>query len=261
LREEEEAKKIKEPPSKYVTMTIDVQLACRLLFVDMEGLNDGQAVKAIVPQVNPRKMILVSASQLSTDALIESCSHIRAMTKDIYAPAVGESIQIGQQTNTFSISISEDLLTSLRMSRFEDNEIGYVRGRVVAHATSTIPTLEPVTSLPTPIKLGETQDLKDRPLGSRPRIALPHSTMIGELKLTSLKQRLANIDIQAELIGEGVLICGGGARQGEDDDTTEQTVAVRKKAKGAIELEGNVSELYYKVRTEIYNLHALVAAS
>lgn len=131
---------------------------------------------------------------------------------------------------------------------------------MVAHATSTIPTLEPVTSLPTPAKQGEIKDLKDRPLGSRPRVALPHSTMIGELKLTALKQRLANIDIQAELIGEGVLVCGG-ARQGEDDDTPEQTVAVRKKAKGAVELEGNVSELYYKVRAEIYNLHALVAAS
>jgi cleavage and polyadenylation specificity factor subunit 2 len=25
--------------------------------VDMEGLNDGRAVKTIVPQVNPRKMV------------------------------------------------------------------------------------------------------------------------------------------------------------------------------------------------------------
>ena len=32
-------------------------MACRLLFVDMEGLNDGRAVKTIVPQVNPRKMV------------------------------------------------------------------------------------------------------------------------------------------------------------------------------------------------------------
>lgn len=102
--------------------------------------------------------------------------------------------------------------------------------------------------------------LKDRVLGSRPKVALPHSTMIGELKLTALKQRLASINIQAELIGEGVLICGG-SRQGDDDESFEETVAVRKKAKGSIELEGNVSELYYKVRREIYNLHALVAAS
>ena len=47
----------REPPSKFVTTYVDVQLACRLLFVDLEGLNDGGAVKTIVPQVNPRKMV------------------------------------------------------------------------------------------------------------------------------------------------------------------------------------------------------------
>jgi cleavage and polyadenylation specificity factor subunit 2 len=39
------------------------------------------------------------------------------MTKDIYAPAVGETITIGQQTNTFSISLSDELLSSLRLSQ------------------------------------------------------------------------------------------------------------------------------------------------
>ena len=55
-------KAIDEPPSKYVTNEVEVQLACRLLFVDMEGLNDGRAVKTIVPQVNPRKMVSVRRS-------------------------------------------------------------------------------------------------------------------------------------------------------------------------------------------------------
>lgn len=50
-------------------------------------------------------------------ALIESCGQIRAMTKDIYAPETGESIQIGQQTNSFSISLSDELLNTLNMSR------------------------------------------------------------------------------------------------------------------------------------------------
>jgi cleavage and polyadenylation specificity factor subunit 2 len=53
----EEDAKVEEPPSKYVSSEVEVQLACRLLFVDMEGLNDGRAVKTIVPQVNPRKMV------------------------------------------------------------------------------------------------------------------------------------------------------------------------------------------------------------
>jgi len=256
---DDDAKKaIQEPPSKFVSSEIEVQMACRLLFVDMDGLNDGRAVKTIVPQVNPRKMIIVHAPPNATDALIESCDNIRAMTKDIYAPTIGESIQIGQQTNSFSISIGDELLASMKMSRFEDNEIGYVTGRVVTHASSTIPTLEQVASSSGPADSGIL--LRGRTLGSRPTVSLPHSTMIGELKLTALKARLASIGVHAELIGEGVLICGAGAKRNTTSDTLEESVAVRKTARGKVELEGNVSDVYYTVRKEIYNMHALVAA-
>ena len=76
--------------------------------------------------------------------------------------------------------------------------------------------------------------------------------MIGELKLTALKARLATVGVQAELIGEGVLVCRGG-------DVME-TVAVRKSARGQVELEGTVCDVYYKVRKEIFGLHALVSS-
>jgi cleavage and polyadenylation specificity factor subunit 2 len=98
-------------------------------------------------------------------------------------------------------------------------------------------------------------------LGTRPPNTLPHSTMIGELKLTALKARLASIGVHAELIGEGVLICGSGAKKNAGSDILEESVAVRKTARGRVELEGNVSDVYYIVRKEIYNLHALVAAT
>jgi cleavage and polyadenylation specificity factor subunit 2 len=87
--------------------------------------------------------------------------------------------------------------------------------------------------------------------------------MIGELKLTALKARLANIGIQAEFVGEGVLICRAGVNNkngGVETETLEESVAVRKTGRGKVYLEGNVSDVYYLVRKEIYNLHALVAA-
>jgi cleavage and polyadenylation specificity factor subunit 2 len=59
----------------------------------------------------------VHASGDAAKVLIESCGQIRAMTKDIYAPEAGESVQIGQQTNSFSISLSDELLNTLKMSR------------------------------------------------------------------------------------------------------------------------------------------------
>lgn len=39
------------------------------------------------------------------------------MTRDIYAPGVGESIQIGQQTNVFTVALSDELIASVKMSR------------------------------------------------------------------------------------------------------------------------------------------------
>ena len=120
-----------------------------------------------------------------------------------------------------------------------------MRGLVAAHATSTIPTLEPISSSMVTVDPATlVRTLVPRMLGARPQVPLPHSTMIGELKLTALKSRLTSIGVQAELIGEGVLICGTPT----SSDTFRGSVAVRKLAKGKIELEGNVSDVYYIVR-------------
>jgi cleavage and polyadenylation specificity factor subunit 2 len=135
--------------------------------------------------------------------------------------------------------------------------VGYVTGRVASHFSSTIPILEPSgPAIPTP----DAKVLRaPRILGSRPPQVLPRSTMIGELKLTALKSRLASVGVQAELVGEGVLVCGAGARRDQSSSSLQETVAVRKTGRGRVELEGNVSDIYYVVRREIYNLHALVA--
>lgn len=146
------------------------------------------------------------------------------------------------------------------MFQFEDNEVGYVTGRISSVASSSIPILEPVTGAPILDETKLQRAVQVRTLGSRPTVSLPQSTMIGELKLTALKVRLAAVGIQAELVGEGVLVCGASPKRGASSDGPEDTVAVRKTARGRVELEGSVSQVYYIVRREIYNLHALVAA-
>lgn len=143
--------------------------------------------------------------------------------------------------------------------QFEDNEVGHVTGRVSSIATSIIPILEPITASATQESRSQ-QVLKGRMLGARATMSLPQSTLIGELKLTALKSRLAAVGVQAELIGEGILICGAAAKRGGVPDSLEDSVAVKKTARGKVELEGPVSDVYYIVRREVYNLHALVAA-
>jgi len=92
--------------------------------------------------------------------------------------------------------------------------------------------------------------------------------MIGDLKLTTLKARLAAVGVQAELVGEGVLICGAmeipgrrlGAGASVAQSDLDKNVAVRKTARGKVEIEGTVSDIYYIVRREVYNMYAVVAA-
>jgi cleavage and polyadenylation specificity factor subunit 2 len=38
------------------------------------------------------------------------------MTKDIFAPVQGEEVQIGQQMNSFSITLSDEFLSTVKMS-------------------------------------------------------------------------------------------------------------------------------------------------
>ncbi|KAJ1309040.1 hypothetical protein OPQ81_004721 [Rhizoctonia solani] len=248
--EEEKNKAPAEPPSKFIIETVEVQLRCKLLFVDMDGLNDGRSVKTIIPQVNPRKMIIVHSHREATDALKESCLSIKAMTRDIHAPDVGESVQIGQQTNVFTVALSDELIASVKMSRFEDNEIGFVHGRVTGNANSTVPVLEPTIPVSS---TGDDESVSAS--GVRPVLSLPWSTMIGDLRLTALKTRLGVLGIAAEFIGEGVLVCGT-----RTSGTLDDVVAVRKTGRGQVVVEGSISDVYYTVRREVYDLHALVAA-
>jgi cleavage and polyadenylation specificity factor subunit 2 len=38
------------------------------------------------------------------------------MTKDIFAPVQGEEVKIGQQMNSFSITLSDEFLSTIKMS-------------------------------------------------------------------------------------------------------------------------------------------------
>lgn len=75
------------------------------------------SVTGILTEHSPRVKVIVHGGPAATEAFLESCASIRTMTKDIYAPTEGESVQIGQNTNSYSISLSDQMLASVRMSR------------------------------------------------------------------------------------------------------------------------------------------------
>jgi cleavage and polyadenylation specificity factor subunit 2 len=62
LEEDEKQKIPPEPPSKFVSEQVTVELRASVFYVDMEGLHDGQAIKTIIPDLQPRKLVRNSVS-------------------------------------------------------------------------------------------------------------------------------------------------------------------------------------------------------
>lgn len=275
VREEEEHRKKLEPPSKYVTETLNVQAKCMLLFVDMEGLYDGRALKTIVPQLEPRRLILVeSVDAQQRNSLHTSLSQLRSMTQDIFLPMISESIEIGETTANYTVNLGEEVLGSLRFSNFQDYQVALLRAKISFRAESSIPVLELSKE-----DLEEDRDTQDIDEHSESKVKQeiveldeidnaqrtinrqPTTLYIGDLKLSSLKQSLARVQkpsIPSEFVGQGTLVCGSGAFKSPSNTTDQDVVTVRKENQGEIIIEGNVGRNFQRVRDAVYNLHAQV---
>ena len=151
-----------------------------------------------------------------------------------------------------------------------------VEGKIAFSAGSTVPTLE-ASNVVIPQAQTKVEDDADTDMplvklepGTEPASSklvatergharLPDSLFVGDLRLASLKARLAALAIPAEFAGEGLLVCGPGIHQGKEAKGGSM-VAVRKLNEGRIVLEGSVGKVYFDVRRELYSGFAMVTA-
>ncbi|KAM0790221.1 hypothetical protein ACM66B_005534 [Microbotryomycetes sp. NB124-2] len=243
-REEETAEETVEPPHKYVVEVVQVPLRCLLLAIDMEGASDGRALKTILPQINPRKLVIVGGSPTDVADLAAACKDVPSMTQDIFTPNVDESLRLGEEAQNFSIRLGDSIMASLRLSRVEDYDVAYVSGVVRFDDESSMPVLER-TALTDAIPLSsataatsEKDDAALAPMDSDETTSTPPPAVtteptskqagqdddntledgvlkplkpalfIGDLRLSMLKDKLAALDVPSEFAGEGVLVCG-----------------------------------------------------
>ncbi|KAF9958865.1 cleavage and polyadenylation specificity factor subunit 2 [Mortierella alpina] len=202
-------------PSKYVSSEEDVVVRCKVRYVDLEGRADESAMKTILQAIAPRKLILVHGTESKTEALCETYLSLSDLTREIYTPSIGEVLNVSEVTNMYKINLTDALLSSLTFSRLGEYDLAYV--------------------------VGQQQQLEILAREHKP-------VFVGDLKLTEFKNRvLKQAGIEAEFMGEGVLVCNG-------------VVAIRKVDQtGQILLEGSpMSSDYYQVRKLLYKQFAIL---
>ncbi|KAF9112440.1 cleavage and polyadenylation specificity factor subunit 2 [Mortierella sp. AM989] len=264
-------------PSKYISEEEDVVVKCKVRYVDLEGRADESAMKMILEAIAPRKLILIHGTEEKTESLCKTYLDMSDMTREIYTPSIGEILNVSEVTNMYKINLTDALLSSLSFSTLGEYDLAYLVGQVQIPAGSTAPVLGmPMVEVEGAKKLiagsGDVADQHDQaggvlvPSGTQQQQALQlqlqqkhqqqletlarkhRPVFVGDIKLTEFKNRvLKQAGIEAEFMGEGVLVCNG-------------VVAIRKVDEtGQILLEGSpMSNDYYQVRQLLYKQFAIL---
>ncbi|KAG0150883.1 hypothetical protein CROQUDRAFT_720114 [Cronartium quercuum f. sp. fusiforme G11] len=248
-----------EPPSKFVSNTESVNVCCQALLIDLEGKADARALQTIMPQINPKSLVLIHGTPASHQAFTATMPSL-ALDR-IFAPKVGESSVVGHEAKSFSVRLGDGLMSSLRLSKIEGFEVGFLTGTLQLADESTIPTLDhppPGTVISRQARTRRSEGLKPDSDTLEP-LPLPPSIFIGDLRLATLRTQLSTLGIPAEFAAEGVLVCGPVPEQ--VPGVGGATVAVRKSGKGELVIEGPLGITFGRVKEVVYGLHAAMGGT
>ncbi|KAG4098147.1 Metallo-hydrolase/oxidoreductase [Neocallimastix lanati (nom. inval.)] len=237
LKESEEEKidlmKIDKPereaemsiPSKCISHIESIPIKCKVCYIDFEGLSDGKSIKNIIPQVSPKKIILIHGNEEQTLHLQEFCKSV--ISNGVEAPHVGECINVSAATNIYQIKLTDTLVNSLEMSRMDDYELAFIQGQIELNDQNPNPLLDIIP-----------------PEDKNKNNSYIPSIIIGDLKLSEFKKLLQHEGYNAEFIPSGLLV--------------NETILIQKNDSGRLIIEGSLSSEYYKVRTLLYNQFAIL---
>ncbi|WFD40256.1 uncharacterized protein MJAP1_003242 [Malassezia japonica] len=230
-----------EPPSKYVAEQLSVAVRCHVMFVDMQGLNDGRALKMLLPQLQPRRLIMVNGDAATNADLYGMLYAVKGMSRELYMPPIGTTVRIGELMHAYSVKLADTLLGPSHWSMIEDYNVMPIRALAEFASDADVPTL-----------------VRDEP-AQESGAAAPTTLYIGDLKLSALKAHLAREHrIRADFAGEGVLVCDGAPTTGRKQPENNRSVTVKKEGAGRIVIEGNLSSGLGRIRESVYDLYAQV---
>ncbi|KAJ2266757.1 hypothetical protein EV176_005491, partial [Coemansia sp. RSA 451] len=220
--EEAEEAAAPEQPTKPVVEERRVQVNCQLAFVDMEGRVSGNSLRNILVNVIPKRLVLVHGSSASTKALADYCRDPSVqVTKDVYAPSVGEILNVSSGINAYQVQLADALFKQVRMASLHGSTVGFVGGRIHYAQDAQVPTL----------------DFDSAGLDS----AWQPPVLVGDPRLSALRSALEKHGIATRFDSEATLICNSAVAIKRATSKRSNTDCIR--------ILGNPTPDFYRIRT------------
>lgn len=271
-------------PTKYVSEQITLTVACTIAFVDCAGLSDGDSMKRLVKDVEPRLVVLVAGSTEETEhfrahlvdtlfaAPLVSSRKVETLSSGedaaaasaIFCPGSMETVDITSHTSVYELVLRDSLVAGLAWSKVGLSKVAYVDGVISRGEPTENGSKDGTGDMMVLEKRAERKDLVaaavlDGATGdaSPPADAsgdnaqagtredIGHPTVfIGTIMLNRLKDVLTKHGLRAEFAGGALCV---------ENKETGTVVLVKKVGTHSIVIDGAFSEEYYQVRDLLYD--------
>eukprot|EP00177_Eucheuma_denticulatum_P006749 GFKZ01012268.1.p1 GENE.GFKZ01012268.1~~GFKZ01012268.1.p1 ORF type:complete len:828 (-),score=134.98 GFKZ01012268.1:100-2583(-) len=250
-------------PTKYVEEELTVLVACHVIYVDNSGLSDGDSIKRLIKEVEPRHATLVGGTREETvhlrqylqGNLYSAISKAGMKGKEdngtevqevVCSPAVMEEVDITSHSSVLEFQLQEQLVGSLEWNRVGLAGIAFMDG-IIGHGE--------VSNKLVLMKGNKDNDQNvdcmevDSPPTADPYLSLSdgsigHPTVyVGTIMLNTLKDIMVKAGMKAEIAGGALCV---------ENAETGVVVLLRKVGAQHIIIEGSLSEEYFHVQDLLY---------
>jgi cleavage and polyadenylation specificity factor subunit 2 len=184
----------------------------------------------------------VHGSNEATDSLQDFCLESTNLTKQVFSPKVGDSINVSAARNIFQVKLSDGLISSLNTTKLGDWELAYING-VVRYPVKNVE--EGGEEGADAMEVDEEDETPGVPHLDSVDVQTFHTPIVvGQIKLSEFRKVLQSHKLSTTFY-KGKLIVEG-------------RVVVMKDENGGLVVEGGCDEVFYRVRGLVYSQVAMI---
>lgn len=226
--------KIDKTLSKRTISTVNVQLKCSVVILNLQSLVDQRSASIIWPSLKSRKIVLSAPKQIQNEEI--TAKLIKKNIEVVNMP-LNKIVEFSTTIKTLDISIDSNLDNLLKWQRISDSyTVATVVGRLVKESLQQVNNHQ---------KTASRSKLVLKPLHGSSRSHKTGALSIGDVRLAQLKKLLTEKNYIAEFKGEGTLVIN-------------EKVAVRKINDAETIIDGTPSELFDTVKKLVTDMLAKI---
>lgn len=245
-------------PFKHIFELRDLNVICQINFFDFEGLIDQRSRSMIIPQLKPKKLIILDngIEELSEKRLKDQFSVATDKIDDIFVAKWQEPIVTNTEATSFDVEISDKLHKLLKWQNISggfsiSHIVGTLKKKSIGNEDKYKITQENNTDANDPaeaekkIRERNNEEFVLEPINANLSNIRTQPLVVGDIRLSELKRKLISMGYKAEYKGEGILVC-------------DNTIIIRKLNEGNIIVDGGLDDKFYEVREIVRGLIAFV---